>query len=127
MIGGIFGPEPLTERRGAGKFPAWHGLFGDGSAAMRNNTDQMSLTVSITAATTGDPGADFLGMLAGLEVADAVETPPWNVAEETPELCLRVFDLLAPLLPALVNLPDPVDFVVIEGCRCGGGHALLPS
>ena len=42
-----------------------------------------------------DAGLNFLGVLAGLEVADAVQSLSGDVAVETPKLCLCVGYLLA--------------------------------
>ena len=43
---------------------------------------------------TGDAGKDFLGVLAGGEVADAVEALAGDVPEQAPQVGLGVVNLL---------------------------------
>jgi prepilin-type N-terminal cleavage/methylation domain-containing protein len=68
-------------------------------------------------AAPGDPGVDFLGVSARLEITDTVQTLAGDVAEQTPEFGLAIRDLLAPADSGLVKLLHAVDFVVVERFR----------
>src|ERR1043166_3843563 len=66
---------------------------------------------------SGDSGKDFLGVLAGGEVADAVKALAGDVAEQAPVIGLRVIDLLAVPPAGLAVCLDAVDFVFVEAGR----------